>query len=148
MRRDATVLATLLLFTLAAALAARAGDGPVAPQDGARGWQIPPDAEREQNPLQVTPVILASGRALFRNKCQRCHGPEGLGNGLDADPEHREDMNLTNPARVTQNPDGVVFYKVWNGREQPKMPAFKSEMTRDQIWTVVSYVQTLRKPPM
>jgi len=148
MRRYSTALVTVLVFALAAVLAATGGRGPAAPQDPARGWQIPPDAEQVQNPLQVTPVILASGKALFRNKCQRCHGPEGLGNGPDADPDHREDMNLTNPARAAQNPDGVVFNKVWNGRERPKMPTFKSEMTRDQVWTVVSYVQTLRKPKM
>jgi mono/diheme cytochrome c family protein len=38
-----------------------------------------------------------------------------------------------------------VFYKVWNGRKKPKMPAFKETLTEQQVWSVVSYVQTLRK---
>jgi mono/diheme cytochrome c family protein len=38
-----------------------------------------------------------------------------------------------------------VFYKVLNGRKQPKMPAFKDELTKDQVWSVVAYVQTLRR---
>ena len=46
---------------------------------------------------------------------------------------------------ASRNPDGVMFYKVWNGRKNPKMPAFKSEMTRDDIWTVIQYAKTLRK---
>jgi mono/diheme cytochrome c family protein len=54
-------------------------------------------------------------------------------------------MNLTNPKRADRNPDGVVFYKVSNGRRNPKMPAFKEELSKDQIWSVVAYVQTLRK---
>jgi mono/diheme cytochrome c family protein len=39
-----------------------------------------------------------------------------------------------------------VFYKVWNGRKKPKMPAQKDELTKEQIWQIVSYVQTLRTP--
>ena len=54
-------------------------------------------------------------------------------------------MDLTNPKRAERNSDGVVFYKVWNGRKKPKMPAFKDELTKQQIWSVVAYVQTLRK---
>ena len=69
--------------------------------------------------------VLAIGKKVFTDKCQKCHGPKGLGDGPDADPDHAEDMNLTNPKRADRNPDGVVFYKVLNGRRSPKMPAFK-----------------------
>jgi mono/diheme cytochrome c family protein len=54
-------------------------------------------------------------------------------------------MDLTNPKRAERNSDGVVFYKVWNGRRKPKMTAFKEELTEEQVWSVVAYVQTLRK---
>ena len=39
-----------------------------------------------------------------------------------------------------------MFYKVFNGRKKPKMPAQKDELTKEQIWSVVAYAQTLRKP--
>ena len=32
-------------------------------------------------------------------------------------------MDLTVARRAARNPDGVVFYKIWNGRQKPKMPA-------------------------
>jgi mono/diheme cytochrome c family protein len=54
-------------------------------------------------------------------------------------------MDLTTPKRADRNPDGVVFYKAWNGRKKPKMPAVKDELTKEQLWSVVAYVQTLRK---
>jgi mono/diheme cytochrome c family protein len=54
-------------------------------------------------------------------------------------------MNLTNPKRADRNPDGVVYYKVVNGRKKPKMPAFKDELSEEQIWAVVAHVQSLRK---
>jgi mono/diheme cytochrome c family protein len=109
------------------------------------GWQLPPDADTKKSSLQVDDKVLAAGKAVFKNKCTKCHGAGGLGDGPDADPEHREDMDLTNPKRADRNADGVVFYKVWNGRRRPKMPAFKEELNEQQVWSVVAYVQTLRK---
>ena len=114
-------------------------------QQSTRGWTLPPDAADTKNPLTVDNNVLAIGRKVFADKCQKCHGEKGLGDGPDADPDHAEEMNLTNPKRADRNPDGVVFYKVSNGRRSPKMPAFKDELSREQIWSVVAYAQSLRK---
>jgi mono/diheme cytochrome c family protein len=116
-------------------------------ESGPGGWTIPPEAASERSPIAVTPQTLVAGRALFQKNCRRCHGPKGIGDGPDADPDFMDDMDLTNPKRAAKNPDGVVFYKVSNGRKKPKMPAFKDELSKEQIWTIVAYVQTLRKPP-
>jgi mono/diheme cytochrome c family protein len=115
------------------------------PAQKATGWQLPPEAEATKSPLTVDAKVLATGKSVYTDKCRRCHGPSGVGDGPDADPDHRADMDLTNPKRAESNPDGVVFHKVWNGRSKPKMPAFKEELTKDQVWAVVAYVQGLRK---
>jgi len=67
-----------------------------------------------------------------------------LGRIFDAD---RPAGNFTDRMRVAFNPDGVMFYKVWNGRSTaPKMPSFKSEgFSKDDVWTVIRFVNTLRK---
>jgi mono/diheme cytochrome c family protein len=54
-------------------------------------------------------------------------------------------MDLTSAARASANPDGVIFHKVWNGRSSPRMPRFGDELSREQVWAVVAYVQSLRK---
>ena len=115
-----------------------------APQTQPAGWVLPADAEEKKNPHPVDEKLLASGRAVYKDKCVRCHGPGGLGDGPDADPDAM-DMNLTLVDRAERNPEGVVFYKVWNGRKRPKMPAFSTELNEDQVWAVVAYVQSLRK---
>jgi mono/diheme cytochrome c family protein len=115
-----------------------------APAKPPAGWILPPDAETLKSPLTVDDKVIAAGRAIFKDKCQRCHGPGGLGDGPDADPD-AADMDLTAKAHAERNPDGVVFHKVLSGKRRPKMPAFKEELTEEQIWTVVAYVQTLRK---
>ena len=108
------------------------------------GWQIPATAGAEVNPVSVTDKVLAKGKDLFKSKCQRCHGLAGKGNGPDADPKHKPG-DLSDSHRAVRNPDGVMFYKAWNGRANPKMPAFKSELSREDIWTVIQYVKTLRQ---
>jgi mono/diheme cytochrome c family protein len=137
-RIAACVTATLLAAGAATAL----------PQNRpTAGWQLPPDADELTNPLTVNADLIASGKALYAKSCQRCHGPGGLGDGPDGDPENKTEMDLTNPRRAGRNPDGIVFHKVLNGRGRPEMPAFKDDLTTDQIWTVVAYVQTLRRQP-
>ena len=121
---------------------ARQGQPPAQPRAG--GWTIPPDAGQEKNPVAGDANAIAAGKELFGKKCQRCHGPLGKGDGPDADPDYQEDMDLTVARRAARNPDGVIFYKVWNGRAKPKMPSFRDELTKDQVWQIVSYVQTLR----
>jgi mono/diheme cytochrome c family protein len=109
------------------------------------GWTLPPDAQQKKSPLTADAKTLALGKSVFKNKCQKCHGANGLGDGPDADPDHQEDMDLTNASRASKNPEGVMFYKVSNGRKKPKMPAFKEQLSENDIWAVVAYAQSLRK---
>ena len=110
------------------------------------GWTIPPDAANEKNPLPAVPVVIEKGQDQYNQHCARCHGKTGRGDGTEVDRKDRKSRpaNLT----FTRNPDGVIFYKIWNGRHDPRMPAFKSEMTREEVWQVVTYItSTLRSQP-
>ncbi len=61
------------------------------------GWDLPPEAQTLKNPLTVDAKVLASGKATFKEKCQKCHGPQGKGDGPDADPDTRK--TWTSPPR-------------------------------------------------
>ena len=89
----------------------------------------------------------------------RCGGEEAAGGeNHKTDVDHRlaapavrchAERNLQDRLRKTvsaeRNSDGIVFYKVLNGRRSPKMPAFKDQLSTEQIWSVVAYAQSLRK---
>jgi mono/diheme cytochrome c family protein len=117
--------------------------GTQAPNDS-NGWHIPEGAATERNPEPLDAAVLAKGQSLYKSKCQRCHGADGRGHGPDADPDHPAG-DLTDGRLASRNPDGVMFYKIWNGRAKPKMPAMKTDITRAEVWTVIDYVKTLRK---
>ena len=108
------------------------------------GWLIPETAGAERSPVPVTPAMVEKGQRLYLSKCRRCHGPDGTGGGPDADPAHAP-SDLTDARRASRNPDGVLFYKIWNGRAKPRMPAMKSEISEADVWMIVNYIKTLRK---
>jgi mono/diheme cytochrome c family protein len=107
-----------------------------------KSWTLPEGALTEKNPLASTPDVLKKGESLYKSNCAGCHGPKGLGDGPNVDKSDRK----SKPANLTlsRNPEGIVFYKIWNGRKDPDMPAFKSRMTKDETWAVVAYVTSLR----
>jgi mono/diheme cytochrome c family protein len=122
-----SVMASLcVLFALCVLLSAQSG------------WTIPPDAANEKNPLSATEKVLKEGKSQYNQHCEKCHGKTGRGDGPDVDRNDRKSRpaNLT----FTRNPDGVIFYKIWNGRHDPRMPAFKSEMTREEVWQTIVYI--------
>lgn len=137
-KRDACVGVAMLC----ALIFARAGAAQQ-PEDS-DGWQLPAGAAAEANPVPATPTVLAKGKDLYKSKCQKCHGPGGKGDGPDADKD-KKPGDLTDGKRASRNPDGVMFYKIWNGRAKPKMPAFKTDISRTDVWTVIQFVKTLRQ---
>jgi len=137
-------IAMAAVVALAAAVAPLIAEEQKQP-DAQSDWTIPANAKLEMNPLPASPEVIAQGRKIFESRCQRCHGKDGRGHGPEADPDHPAG-NLTDRLRAAFNPDGVMFYKIWNGREAPKMPAFKNElMSREEVWTVITFAKTFRK---
>ncbi len=145
MTRDAVLLVAGLLFTGSIAVSARPSPSAGPNVQTPNGWTLPDNAADEKNPFAGDPKAIDAGKVLFKKRCERCHGPSGKGDGPDADPDNQQDMDLTVGRRAVRNPDGVVFYKMWNGRVKPKMPAVKNDLTKEQAWQIVSYVQTLRQ---
>lgn len=106
-----------------------------------QGWTIPEGGKDEKSPVKNAAEAAQKGKSLYAANCAKCHGPEGKGNGPDSD--HAAD--LTDEFRTELNPEGVLYYKIWNGHLQD-MPAFKSKLTKDEVWSLVEYLKVLRTP--
>lgn len=124
----AGLIGTALSFALASGAAAQY-----------QGWTIPEGAKEEKSPVKDAADAAKKGKALYASNCAKCHGPEGKGDGPDSD--HAAD--LTDEFRADLNPEGVLYYKIWNGHAQD-MPAFKSKLTKDETWALVAYLKELR----
>jgi mono/diheme cytochrome c family protein len=86
---------------------------------------------------------IAAGAALYAKHCSSCHAGDGLGNG-DAGKAVSPSPALL--AYMIKRPISVDEYLLWaiaDGGEQfdSKMPAFESELSRDEIWQIIAYMR-------
>jgi mono/diheme cytochrome c family protein len=96
--------------------------------------------------VPLGPADLASGQALYDDRCAPCHGDGGLGDGPQA-------ADLPNPpAALGDSGVGLSavpadwYSVVTRGRIDRLMPPFES-LTPEQRWDVVSYALTLSEAP-
>lgn len=105
-------------------------------------WQAPPETKNVVNPLKITPDIMRHAKFLYMNKCEQCHGAEGLGNGGFNDPKWRQSTNLASEM-VQANTDGELFYKVSTNRD--RHPATKILYKEEERWAIVAFLRTFKK---
>lgn len=81
------------------------------------------------------------GKAIYLQHCSRCHGMEGHGDGPD---ESKLSVTPTNfhefPIRYGKDIKDIV-YSIRYGRNEEEMPAFRSILSKEEMWTVAYYVE-------
>jgi cytochrome c6 len=99
--------------------------------------QSAPSALPEPDPAAPAAILgtletdaLAAGEAIFTQRCVVCHGPDGkLGNN-DAHDLTKSNLNVNGRVYIVTNGLG-------------KMPAFKDQLTEQEIEQVAAYSLTL-----
>ena len=74
--------------------------------------------------------MVADGRTLYVANCVSCHGQDAEG-------------KIGPTLHALGDPDAKVYRHIANGFGQ-KMPAYKNILSKDQIDTLVAYIQTLK----
>lgn len=106
-------------------------------------WPVPDKYNKMVNPVASNAESIKDGKAIWAKHCQSCHGKSGLGDGPKAAQLKTEpgDFSL---AVVQKQPDGALFYKISEGRDD--MPSFKKKIPeQEEIWQVINYVRTFKK---
>ena len=103
-------------------------------------WPVPETAKQLKNPLQPTASALKSAREVYADKCARCHGDNGKGDGKDASRYDPAPSDFTDPRRMSAATDGELFYKISEGRKP--MPMFKNKLTENQRWELVLLIRS------
>jgi mono/diheme cytochrome c family protein len=97
------------------------------------GWSV-------RNPIPPTPDSLARGRLVYTERCVLCHGEDGRGDGpgVPALSPPPPDFRLHLGAGHT---DGEWFDWVSNGVPGTAMPGYRAELSTDDRWHVLNYLQ-------
>jgi mono/diheme cytochrome c family protein len=95
------------------------------------------------NPLKGDAASLTTGKQVWAKHCQSCHGKSGKGDGSKAEQLKTLPNDMTK-ADFQKQPDGALFYKTFEGRDD--MPSYKKKITdQEDIWAVVNYMRTFKK---
>jgi mono/diheme cytochrome c family protein len=85
------------------------------------------------NPFAGNADAVKSGRQVFLNTgCYNCHGIEAKGGGIAPD--------LTASKLDAQQ----MFRTIHDGRPGTLMPSWGKQLSSDEIWKVITYLQSLR----
>ncbi|MEE9594406.1 MAG: cytochrome c [Candidatus Hydrothermarchaeales archaeon] len=88
------------------------------------------------NPYWGDAAAISEGEVLYSN-CVSCHAETGIGIGLPGQPD------FTNLNYWENRADDELLYITSEGRAA--MPAWKAQMTEDEIWKVLAYSKSFGK---
>jgi mono/diheme cytochrome c family protein len=78
--------------------------------------------------------------ALYKSKCQACHGPDGKGDTAAGKKLGVKDFHSPDLAKIS---DAELFDITKKGKD--KMPGYDKKLTDDQIKDLIKYIRSLNK---
>lgn len=100
-----------------------------------RGRQTLANLPLDESPLQGD---VASGVSLWSQSCGSCHGDKGQGGSA---------MSVTHPVFLASASDGFLRASIALGRPGTAMPAYESQLTQDQIDSLVRAIRSMEAAP-
>lgn len=91
------------------------------------------------NPIVADTASLIKGQTTYKQICERCHGAQGLGDGVAAASLAVQPANLR--THVAQHGDAVLYQMIAQG--YGAMPAMGAGLSPDERWNLVNYLRTL-----
>lgn len=98
-------------------------------------WVVPEERRGRLSTFPFTDETRKEGERLYNINCLSCHGTPGKNNYIALEPSPGDPAT----EKIQRNSDGEIFHKVSAGRGQ--MPSFRSVVTTEEIWKIVSYVR-------
>jgi mono/diheme cytochrome c family protein len=105
------------------------------------------DAAKIPNPTPASAESIARGKVVFQASCVPCHGPNADGKGEQIPAMGVKPANLTRFQYTYGTSDGEIFTNVKNGvLPDLNMPPWDEIVSDPDIWNIVNYLRTMRKP--
>jgi len=107
------------------------------------------DAPQGPNPVATSDDNLIAGVELYGQHCAICHGTAK--GDASASPvakgEYPRPPQLATDG-VEDDPEGVSVWKITHGIRWTGMPAWKSSLSDQQIWTLALFLKHMNKLPL
>lgn len=138
----------IVVLVIGAFVLAACGGSPEAGPDTAEvaAPAVPAEYAGKTNPLKGDAAAAAAGKTTYEQFCASCHGDTGKGDGPAGAALSPVPANLMVKGKV--DADDFLFWRISEGGAMDpfnsSMPANKGVLTEEQIWQVITYIQTLK----
>lgn len=143
------ILALGLLFALEGFVSMRADSPPSKIETSLAGHamdaSIARAAPKATNPLTADEANLVVGARLYREHCTLCHGDPAHPKSLLADSLNPPPPQFMND--MADMPENQNFYILQHGIRWTAMPGWKSALTEQQIWQLVTFLGHMHELP-
>ena len=89
--------------------------------------------------MSAAPAMADDAAALYKSKCQMCHGPDGKGDTPAGKKMGARDFHSP---EVAKQSDAEMIKITTDGKG--KMPPFKGKLSDDEIKGLVKYIRGLK----
>ena len=139
-----TVWVGLIVLVIASVLLAACGGGGSSEGSGVQRQNPPADYAGMTNPFAGNADAAAQGQAAYASNCASCHGDSANGEGPAAASLTPKPANLQQTAKETE-PNYQHWVIAKGGAAaglSSSMPAFEGTLSDDQIWQIVTFLET------
>ena len=108
------------------------------------GWIAPESAKKTKNPVKATKTSIQKGKEIYEKTCALCHGTKGDGKGPAGAGLNPKPTNFME-SHGEKMTDGEHFWKITTGKGP--MPSYEKDLSAEERWHVINYINTLGKHP-
>ncbi|RPG64544.1 MAG: cytochrome c [Flammeovirgaceae bacterium TMED290] len=94
-----------------------------------------------KSPIENGDEVLKEAKILYDRFCVHCHGEKGMGDGSVG--VVYKGVTAYNSRAVKDKPEGHIFHVITHGKG--RMWGHGSQISIEDRWKIVKYVQTLQK---
>lgn len=113
---------------------------------------IPSEYQKMKNPVPRSETVIAEAKAVYDDKCKKCHGEKGDGKGTGSKGMDPKPSNYTDKAKMEKLSDGELFYTTMEGSPDSDMNGWKKgkakpgkEITEEEAWKLIHYIRAFAK---
>ncbi len=139
----AVCMVSMIVIFVSVTIVISGGTGHTHKDKGEHNMRVPAQYKDKKNLFWSDIESIVAGSMIYKEKCAKCHGTNGKGDGPLAKSMGRKPMSFEDSTHMSAMNDDYLFWRTMDGGQhapfKSSMPAFKEILSEEEVWQVLSY---------